>query len=133
MLLAGRGQNCLLDREYDVNLPGPRGVEFFLCGREFVAMLGLRRVFDFHQHRAVAIGHNEVGKALSYRMCRYDLGADAAESRNNVLLVGVSLGDVAIHLPLHSSTTAKKQASANQRSEERRVGKECRSRWSPYH
>ena len=23
--------------------------------------------------------------------------------------------------------------SANSRSEERRVGKECRSRWSPYH
>ena len=25
------------------------------------------------------------------------------------------------------------QAAADQRSEERRVGKECRSRWSPYH
>ena len=25
------------------------------------------------------------------------------------------------------------QASAANRSEERRVGKECRSRWSPYH
>ena len=25
------------------------------------------------------------------------------------------------------------QADANKRSEERRVGKECRSRWSPYH
>ena len=24
-------------------------------------------------------------------------------------------------------------AQANTRSEERRVGKECRSRWSPYH
>ena len=24
-------------------------------------------------------------------------------------------------------------ASSNNRSEERRVGKECRSRWSPYH
>jgi len=24
-------------------------------------------------------------------------------------------------------------ATANRRSEERRVGKECRSRWSPYH
>ena len=24
-------------------------------------------------------------------------------------------------------------ATANPRSEERRVGKECRSRWSPYH
>ena len=25
------------------------------------------------------------------------------------------------------------QAAAQRRSEERRVGKECRSRWSPYH
>ena len=29
--------------------------------------------------------------------------------------------------------TAKRQAAVNVRSEERRVGKECRSRWSPYH
>ena len=27
----------------------------------------------------------------------------------------------------------KEQAKTEQRSEERRVGKECRSRWSPYH
>src|SRR2546426_7504803 len=27
----------------------------------------------------------------------------------------------------------RRTASANERSEERRVGKECRSRWSPYH
>ena len=27
----------------------------------------------------------------------------------------------------------KKSAEAFERSEERRVGKECRSRWSPYH
>ena len=26
-----------------------------------------------------------------------------------------------------------KEAALKQRSEERRVGKECRSRWSPYH
>ena len=31
----------------------------------------------------------------------------------------------------HLFLTAKKQN--NYRSEERRVGKECRSRWSPYH
>ena len=30
-------------------------------------------------------------------------------------------------------TTAKATASYLGRSEERRVGKECRSRWSPYH
>src|SRR3989442_15353474 len=28
---------------------------------------------------------------------------------------------------------AKKSFAAEKRSEERRVGKECRSRWSPYH
>ena len=27
----------------------------------------------------------------------------------------------------------KKQSDIPERSEERRVGKECRSRWSPYH
>ena len=29
--------------------------------------------------------------------------------------------------------TLEKMARALERSEERRVGKECRSRWSPYH
>src|ERR1041385_6978733 len=34
------------------------------------------------------------------------------------------------NLPSRSFTVSN---SANDRSEERRVGKECRSRWSPYH
>ena len=29
--------------------------------------------------------------------------------------------------------TVKEEMQATKRSEERRVGKECRSRWSPYH
>ena len=29
--------------------------------------------------------------------------------------------------------TGEPQSASNSRSEERRVGKECRSRWSPYH
>src|SRR5260370_41379093 len=36
-------------------------------------------------------------------------------------------GSQSLHLPLAPG------ASAAERSEERRVGKECRSRWSPYH
>ena len=32
-----------------------------------------------------------------------------------------------------NATSEYKQTLASQRSEERRVGKECRSRWSPYH
>src|SRR5256886_15938447 len=39
----------------------------------------------------------------------------------NVTVVGVVDADTGLHLPDF------------RRSEERRVGKECRSRWSPYH
>ena len=35
-------------------------------------------------------------------------------------------------IPIIQSTTFK-YATSEDRSEERRVGKECRSRWSPYH
>ena len=34
---------------------------------------------------------------------------------------------------LHSFPTVHHNSSHGMRSEERRVGKECRSRWSPYH
>src|SRR5260370_42043617 len=35
--------------------------------------------------------------------------------------------------PLAGSIYLRKSFGAGSRSEERRVGKECRSRWSPYH
>src|SRR6266536_6167856 len=35
--------------------------------------------------------------------------------------------------PASSSESAAAPGNASRRSEERRVGKECRSRWSPYH
>src|SRR2546427_2854014 len=37
------------------------------------------------------------------------------------------------YIPSAVSIFARKMATSNCRSEERRVGKECRSRWSPYH
>ena len=40
--------------------------------------------------------------------------------------------EVADHLLVERLKTAV-EADARSRSEERRVGKECRSRWSPYH
>src|ERR1044072_2908859 len=40
--------------------------------------------------------------------------------------------DSPVHIPQHRYIL-KKDGSARVRSEERRVGKECRSRWSPYH
>src|SRR3989454_12737101 len=38
-----------------------------------------------------------------------------------------------VELPLIYAGLAAKERRAKARSEERRVGKECRSRWSPYH
>src|SRR3712207_9312027 len=35
--------------------------------------------------------------------------------------------------PSGRPTTRPQRSGASRRSEERRVGKECRSRWSPYH
>ena len=39
----------------------------------------------------------------------------------------------AVGLPLHEIELQPSSSNAQYRSEERRVGKECRSRWSPYH
>ena len=36
-------------------------------------------------------------------------------------------------MEIHEGTSTVKEAKLHRRSEERRVGKECRSRWSPYH
>src|SRR5258708_27573574 len=36
-------------------------------------------------------------------------------------------------MPTAEKSGAKKDVAVIKRSEERRVGKECRSRWSPYH
>ena len=35
--------------------------------------------------------------------------------------------------PRNGEAQSADESSGNSRSEERRVGKECRSRWSPYH
>jgi len=54
-------------------------------------------------------------------------------SRERVLVHGLA-GD-AFEIPLGriAEFVTERGNPANERSEERRVGKECRSRWSPYH
>ena len=53
----------------------------------------------------------------------YDVTVDEADG---------SAAPVAAPAP-KKAAPAKKAAAPAGRSEERRVGKECRSRWSPYH
>src|ERR1043166_1616846 len=68
------------------------------------------------------LGQNGAGKSTTIRMA---LGLVRPTS-GRVLLLG--------HDMSHRSRAALKRVGAMiERSEERRVGKECRSRWSPYH
>ena len=47
---------------------------------------------------------------------------------------GIAIGEAGLIMKMYKNGfTAEQIASATDRSEERRVGKECRSRWSPYH
>ena len=60
----------------------------------------------------------------------YALLLTQAQDKNFVVQKDDSLIQIAVHY-YDSIGDTKMQAKA--RSEERRVGKECRSRWSPYH
>src|ERR1051325_6452313 len=63
-------------------------------------------------------------RALASISAKYSRGFGHITTRQNVQLHFVLLKD---------SEAAMREIAAEGRSEERRVGKECRSRWSPYH
>ena len=46
---------------------------------------------------------------------------------------GISSVAVPVYAAPAENTVATDNTNKKERSEERRVGKECRSRWSPYH
>ena len=47
--------------------------------------------------------------------------------------MGTSVGTITLIVPIAVAVSEASGFSVQLRSEERRVGKECRSRWSPYH
>ena len=68
--------------------------------------------------------------------CKQELEADSSLAGTQIQCPACSHR---ITIPEPDPTTVKvmnpiaSSAAARERSEERRVGKECRSRWSPYH
>ena len=55
------------------------------------------------------------------------------EKLKSVLIIGAGANDVQHGDELDSAIYQVSRVFKQMRSEERRVGKECRSRWSPYH
>src|SRR2546430_13453528 len=74
-------------------------------------------------------------------VCSSDLFVRNAQSKDSAqelhpsgLPLRLGLGQSAlVFLPFFSNPHSCSQIRSPDRSEERRVGKECRSRWSPYH
>src|SRR2546425_7469914 len=70
---------------------------------------------------------------LDYRNVRHAAGDSSRGARGEGLPAPCALDSTLWTEGLPSAFGALGRLAAEQRSEERRVGKECRSRWSPYH
>ena len=71
----------------------------------------------------------EPGKPPCVKEIANDFKASQAEVEGDIECVGFGDGCVAVI----NAEGKLNGMQPNRRSEERRVGKECRSRWSPYH
>src|ERR1035438_7786248 len=101
--------------------PGRRAVVIvFFCGGEFILprLIARQRIVD--ALRPPEQGRNLVARFANKAVCRETGVSDVSVGRR---CVGF----------LRESDRSRRILSARVRSEERRVGKECRSRWSPAH
>ena len=82
------------------------------------------------KHNSLSVEYDEL-EHLKNNMNEY-LGRDKTEKKESVI------GTIKKHKRKIDKTIEQSHSMSNDmelrsRSEERRVGKECRSRWSPYH
>ena len=67
------------------------------------------------------------------RVSQLDLGSLAGVSARHISFLETGRSKPSREMVHHLSEYLEVPLSERNRSEERRVGKECRSRWSPYH
>ena len=100
-----------------------------------------RRQHD-HDHRDAGIGfYGAFGYDLAFQFDAIDLKLKRPDDQRvwdgkPAGVIGASVGAIGTALSqqhLRNILAYLNAPTLGQRSEERRVGKECRSRWSPYH
>ena len=72
-------------------------------------------------------------KLLTVSVAAYNGAATLQKALESCLVADESLQALLDVIIIDDGSTDGTAALAQARSEERRVGKECRSRWSPYH
>ena len=86
-----------------------------------------------HRYRRdESIRYAESAEAFLHDFRQHNYNADAAD-RMNRLFAEITAAPAAIETSRNKALIDEIKPWLMQRSEERRVGKECRSRWSPYH
>src|SRR3712207_7648679 len=95
------------------------------------ALSGQLYVFFFFQAED---GIRDIGD-WSSDVCSSDLSERSARTSSMLASAGGRMRSESSSASSGSRLPSRRTASSNpaRRSEERRVGKECRSRWSPYH
>ena len=98
----------------------------------------------------MALNKEQIKELYGRRASNYDLTAnlyyligfrELKYRKKSVAMLNLQQGDSVIEIgcgtglnfPILSNAVGKNGKVTGIRSEERRVGKECRSRWSPYH
>src|SRR3989441_862300 len=103
------------------------------CARRFAADGANLVLWARRRERLAELGVElERGHGVAARLAQVDVRDRAAVNRATAELVAADqVPDVLLNNAGLASGLAK--IHEGDRSEERRVGKECRSRWSPYH
>ena len=134
------------DSEYSVNGQNVRLkdiYELFLdtgLGRDGYSVIGQGRIAEIvgaksNERREI---FEEASGIAKYRYRKNEAERRLASAEENLVRLRDILGELEERVgPLERESKKAKQylelAERRKRSEERRVGKECRSRWSPYH
>ena len=90
-------------------------------------------VFNTHQHTFDHVYDQDASQKEVYERSAKDAVLSTLRGYNAAILAYGQTGTGKTYTMEGDPLARRRAAAAAARSEERRVGKECRSRWSPYH